>query len=64
VRLMPDNAEHSEAATIGDGRPDVAGLHPARDTNSRLKTLAGFRDSGVISLAEYEAQRAEILDEL
>ena len=61
---MPDNAEEREAVATDDARPDVAGLHPARDTDSRLKTLGRFRDSGVISLAEYEAQRAEILDEL
>ena len=43
---------------------DVAGLHPAEPAARRLRLLEQLRDQGVISPAEYEALRAEILDEL
>jgi membrane peptidoglycan carboxypeptidase len=43
---------------------DVAALHPAVPAAERLRVLEQMRDQGLISAAEYEALRAEILDEL
>ena len=43
---------------------DLAALHPAQPAEQRLRFLEQLRDQGVISPAEYEALRAEILDEL
>ena len=43
---------------------DVDALHPAEPAARRLRMLEQLRDQGVISQAEYEALRAEILDEL
>ena len=43
---------------------DAAALHPAVPANQRLLVLERMRDQGLISQAEYEALRAEVMDEL
>ena len=45
-------------------RIDVRALHPAEPPDRRLDALERLRDAGVISQAEYEALRDEVLDEL
>jgi hypothetical protein len=45
-------------------RIDVGALHPAEPLDRRLDALEKLRDAGVISQAEYEALRDEVLDEL
>jgi hypothetical protein len=43
---------------------DIARLHPAEPRAHRLQTLEELRERGVLSDAEYEAKRDEILDEI
>ena len=43
---------------------DIARLHPAEPRAHRLAVLEELRDRGVLSDAEYEVQRDEILDEI
>jgi hypothetical protein len=43
---------------------DIARLHPAEPRADRLATLEELRERGVLSVAEYETQRNEILDEI
>jgi|tagenome__1003787_1003787.scaffolds.fasta_scaffold12388992_1 Short C-terminal domain len=43
---------------------DPAALHPAVPAHQRLRVLEQMRDQGLISLAEYEALRDEVLDEI
>ena len=43
---------------------DVGALHPAEPAEKRLRILELLRDRGVISEAEFEALRDEVLDEL
>jgi membrane peptidoglycan carboxypeptidase len=43
---------------------EPASLHPAEPAEKRLRVLEQMLDQGLISQAEYEALRAEILDEL
>ena len=45
-------------------RIDVGALHPAEPLDRRLEALERLREAGVISQAEYEALRDEVLDEL
>jgi hypothetical protein len=43
---------------------DIARLHPAEKKADRLATLEELHDRGVLSDAEYELQRNEVLDEI
>ena len=43
---------------------DMAALHPAVPMEKRLRVLEQMREQGLISDAEYEALRDEVLDEL
>jgi membrane peptidoglycan carboxypeptidase len=43
---------------------DMAALHPAVPVRRRLRALEQMRDQGLISQAEYEALRDEVLDEI
>ena len=43
---------------------DLASLHPAVPMAERLQVLERMREQGLISEAEYQALREEILDEI
>ena len=43
---------------------DIARLHPAETKADRLATLEELHTRGVLSDAEYELQRNEVLDEI
>jgi hypothetical protein len=43
---------------------DIARLHPAETKADRLATLEELHARGVLSDAEYELQRNEVLDEI
>jgi len=42
----------------------MAALHPAVPAQKRLRVLEQMREQGMISQAEFEALRDEVLDEL
>jgi hypothetical protein len=55
----PDGADHDEAAIAA-----VAASVEAADPLAQIKQLAELKDAGAITVAEFEAKKAELLDRL
>ena len=61
-RVMEEHA-NSRAGFAGGTRPVVAAA-PALSVAEQIQQLAGLRDSGAITAAEYEAKKAQLLERM
>ena len=62
--LARDVADASEAARVEDAQPATAEPTPRRTARERMAEVQDLWDNGLLSQAEYDAKRKEIIDSI